>query len=359
MLLNFKELRQHILAQPIPEKLKNELDKMLTSGSFELKENFFKSYKNFTTTGSSSKPKTVVHTGKTLYESAVSSIEFFNLTEDDKTLVCLSFERMGGWMAYFRALLSGSEVISCHPHNLVESLLENKPKIISLVPSQLPLLLESEEDFSFLRFIFVGGAELSTSLWERSLSKKLPLIPCLGSSESGAMYAAHPCPFSELKKNEYKIMPRREVKLSPAGLIQLGKYGRFLGYKNGELSLEGNLFSSQDLGEFTNTNTLRFLGRNDLVFISGGINVNPLHIESVLEKLNKVERATIIPYSDEKWGHVGALFYWAQEKISQEEFKNFFERYLEPQERPKRIIYQGEFPAGQEKINRSLLKKKL
>ncbi|MFZ9752894.1 MAG: AMP-binding protein, partial [Cyanobium sp.] len=69
----------------------------------------------------------------------------------------------------------------------------DRPALLSLVPTQLRRLLEQPEGAAWLSgcgLIWVGGAALPDDLAAEARRLGLPLSPCYGSSETGAMVAA-------------------------------------------------------------------------------------------------------------------------------------------------------------------------
>ncbi|MFY8148689.1 MAG: AMP-binding protein [Prochlorococcaceae cyanobacterium] len=171
---------------------------------------------------------------------------------------------------------------------------EGRPRLLSLVPTQLARLLPHAEAVDWLRrcaVIWVGGAALSAELAEHARALELPLAPCYGATETAAMVCALP-PAQFLAQDparagcglpledvELRLHPRsgavqvRTARLSPgwftaAGLEPLPRSA-------------GGWWSSGDAGLLTPLG-LVIRGRLDGAISSGGETVFPEQLEARL-----------------------------------------------------------------------------
>lgn len=165
------------------------------------------------------------------------------------------------------------------------------PALLSLVPIQLRRLLESPEGVVWLRscgLIWVGGAALPGDLASRCRELALPLAPCYGSTETGAMVAAlEPARFLAGEGGCGMALPHGALRIDPgSGAVQVcaaslaaGEHrdGRFL-----PLALDGGWWSSGDLGRWGEAGGLELLGRLDGAINSGGETVFPEQVEAQL-----------------------------------------------------------------------------
>ena len=118
-------------------------------------------------------------------------------------LDALPLHHVSGLMPLIRARQWGAELRWLPPAWLRDParlpqacpLPDDRPVLLSLVPTQLHRLLESPEATAWLRgcaVIWVGGAALSDELAGRARAADLPLAPCYGATETAAMVCALP-----------------------------------------------------------------------------------------------------------------------------------------------------------------------
>ena len=164
----------------------------------------------------------------------------------------------------------------------------DQPALLSLVPTQLRRLLEHRVGEDWLRgcrVIWVGGAALPQDLAECCRRLELPLSPCYGSSETGAMVTAlAPQRFLAGESGCGTALPHAQLRIDPAsGAVQvraaslaLGEHaaGRFQ-----PLPLDEGWWSSGDLGRWGGAGGLELLGRCDGAINSGGETVFPEQVE--------------------------------------------------------------------------------
>ncbi|MFM7266899.1 MAG: AMP-binding protein, partial [Cyanobium sp.] len=179
------------------------------------------------------------------------------------------------------------------PEALVEAapLPRNRPVLLSLVPTQLARLLDSEAATAWLagcRVIWVGGAPLTPALATAARRAGLPLAPSYGATETAAMVAALP-PARFLGGDGSCGGPLADVAL------RIGS-GAALEVRTARLSpgwLEGGVLQplpqrepgwwrSGDAASLAADGSLRLLGRLDGALLSGGETVFPEALEARL-----------------------------------------------------------------------------
>jgi fatty-acyl-CoA synthase len=98
-------------------------------------------------------------------------------------------------------------------------------------------------------------------------------------------------------------------------------------------------------------------GRQKDMFISGGENVYPVEIESVLYQHPAVSRCAVVGVPDARWGEVGHAFVVTQTPVEAEALRAFLAERIARYKLPKKIRMLAELPltaAG--KIERSRLR---
>jgi fatty-acyl-CoA synthase/long-chain acyl-CoA synthetase len=69
---------------------------------------------------------------------------------------------------------------------------------------------------------------------------------------------------------------------------------------------DGGWFATGDLAEFDDDGHLRLTGRLGDRIISGGVNVDPLSVETVMGELSGVAAVAVVGVPDDQWGEVVA-----------------------------------------------------
>jgi len=115
-----------------------------------------------------------------------------------------------------------------------------------------------------------------------------------------------------------------------------------------------NWFKTKDQGSVDPDGLFQFTKRADLIFISGGENINPLYVEEVVKQNPFINDAYLVPVTDEKWGEMGVLLYQSN---TGENINNFLKSILHPHLIPKFYFNISLNLEGQLKAKRSELKK--
>jgi O-succinylbenzoic acid--CoA ligase len=185
----------------------------------------------------------------------------------------------------------------------------DQPALLSLVPTQLRRLLEHRAGEDWLRgcrLIWVGGAALPEDLAECCRRLELPLSPCYGSSETGAMVTAlAPQRFLAGESGCGTALPHAQLRIDPAsGAVQvraaslaLGEHaaGRFQ-----PLPQHEGWWSSGDLGRWGEAGGLELLGRGDGAIQSGGETVFPEQVERWRQASQDANEKPVLTLTEQK-----------------------------------------------------------
>jgi len=190
-----------------------------------------------------------------------------------------------------------------------------RPALISLVPTQLQRLLEDPCGLVWLRgcaVIWVGGAALPQALAEACRREGLPLAPCYGSTETGAMVAAQlPQAFLAGQGGCGQPLAHAELQVdASSGALQIRGDSLAAALWSGEawepLPLRQGWWSSGDQARL-DAGGLQLLGRLDGAIQSGGETVFPEQVELLLQQRLKeaglpIELLLLLPEEDPLWG---------------------------------------------------------
>lgn len=280
-----------------------------------------------TTSGSTGTPKQTVLSTSALRASAQGT-ETATGTSSAQWLLALPLQYIAGAQVVARSALAGtvpvltdsvSEGTRFTAQDFVSSTekLSAPQRLVSLVPTQLHRLLETqegslrEETLAALRSfsaILLGGAPASADLIASARALALPVVRTYGSAETagGCVYEGKPLPGVRVQIETDAADPQTP------GRIWLGGPTIASGYANDSERTAAHFFvasqgtrwyRTDDLGtQDLRTGTLTVAGRADDVLISGGIKTSAAAVATALESHPAVREALVAGVPDARWG---------------------------------------------------------
>ncbi|MBN2733125.1 MAG: AMP-binding protein [Balneolaceae bacterium] len=340
-----------------------------------------KAFGYFFTSGTSDEPKIVPLKRRQMHVAAKASAQNFKPKVNEAWLLCLPLHHIGGVSVILRSLLYGSAVyrIDRFDENIVSRLLSNDQQIVaaSFVPTMLKRLLD---DAGFIpheafKAILLGGGPIDTQLLKTCIDRHIPVIPSYGMTETCAQIAASSINsdyqntrrlnsvgkiFSP-NKIEIRNKNKAVVKARTSGTIWLKGPQVFDGYHNtsSQDSFDENgWFNTGDFGRRDTNGNLYIEARRTDLIITGGENVSPFEVESILKEMNFIKDAAVFGVPDSEWGQkvVAAVVFADGQNKSTEMIQEKLKHKLEPYKRPKKIIAVASLPYTETgKIKRSEL----
>ncbi len=301
------------------------------------------------TSGSSGRPRAVLHAYRNHYFCALGSNRNIPLRPGDRWMLSLPLFHVAGIAILFRAFLAGAAVVlPDSEHRLGENILHFEPTHLSLVATQLGDLLGNAQTDRVLKkskAMLMGGSAIPEKLLTEAFRRGWPLVLSYGSSEmSSQITATVPgAPFAEWKTSG-RLLPFRELQIDRSGQIRVKGKTLFLGYWRGnriELPLDAHgWFSTGDLGRIDAQGRLIVYGRKDRMFISGGENIYPEEIERALERTGGIKRVVVVPVKHERfgWRPVAFVSRWDQLPPDEEKLKASLRTVLPGFKIPLRIL---------------------
>ena len=287
------------------------------------------------TSGSTSKPKAVLHTFGNHYFNAFGSNQNIPFQKGDKWMLSLPLYHVGGLAILFRALIGGgSVVIPGNTDSLLDSILKYQPTHISVVSTQLYRLMNDSKAINHLKkmkAILLGGGSIPTNLIQKSIENDLPIFTSYGSTEMASQITTTlPKERDEKLYTSGKLLKYRQLKIAEDEEILVKGDTLFKGYLSGDrvsLNLDPDgWFATGDLGVLDSEGYLTVTGRKDNMFISGGENIHPEEIERELCELEGIREAIVVPARNEEYGNRPVAFIDMAGKFPE---NNFFARFLE------------------------------
>lgn len=311
------------------------------------------------TGGTSGEVKFARHDEETVGAAVRGFCEHFGIGRVNAVGV-LPLHHVSGLMAWMRAALSGGRYEPWSWHELKAG---RRPEIgegedwtISLVPTQLQRLLESEDAVAWLRrfrLVFVGGGPVWAELAEAAARADVRVALSYGMTETAAMVTAlRPEEFAAGVRSSGTALPHAGVRVDAEGSILIGGASLFRGYW--PQWRESAEWATGDLGQMDERGHLHVLGRRDAVIITGGKKVHPLAVEAALRGSGEFEDVVVLGVPDSEWGEAVVACYPAAQRTPDATRAG---AELAPWQRPKRFVAVAAWPRNaQGKVDRAALR---
>lgn len=309
------------------------------------------------TSGTHGRPRPVQLTHGNVASAIAASRARIGNDSTDRWLLALPLFHVGGLSVLWRSAAAGGTVVihgGFDAARVAATLRRGEVTIASLVPTMLHRVLEVDPGpYRGLRAVLVGGAPASRGLLERARGAGLPVAVTYGMTETCSQVAtAVP---DELGDEEGVVglpLDGMDVSIVDGGghPVPNGAEGEIVvagpavspGYL-GEPPREGP-HRTGDLGRFDASGRLVVLGRKDDVIISGGENVHPAAVESVLEFHPVVRRAVVVGVPDDEWGELVTAVLVVAEEVGPIELGRWARERLARQGVPRRWVFVDELP---------------
>jgi O-succinylbenzoic acid--CoA ligase len=272
------------------------------------------------TSGSGGEPKGAMLTGRNLAASVHACRERLGLHADGRWLLCLPVYHLGGLAVLYRCVQAGACAVlheGFEADRVWRDLIERQVTHLSLIPAMLAHLLDAAGDAPpppTLRRVLVGGAELSAALADRAGRAGWPVCPSYSSAETGSQTAAclpeEHCPAGcvgrPLGAFDVQVVDEHGHPTWDVGRIRISGEAVMAGYANPDrrpgLGLDGNWFTTGDLGRLDAGGRLWVVGRADDIVVTGGENVHPRQVEEVLQVCPGIGEVAVTGRPDPVWG---------------------------------------------------------
>lgn len=348
--------------------------------------------------GTTGLPKGVMFNQRMQLEAAKTFISELGLKQSDITLNVMPLFHSGGHtMASAISYVAGTNIMmeKFDAAKVLQTISTEKVSVIHLVPTMLASLLEvphiEEYDLRSLRTIFYAASPISLSLLRKAmtvfghdrfiqmygLTENGPSVSCL-SREDHIKGSEENAGSLERKRLESVGIPHFNVEVRIVGQegenLVLGTVGEIAvrsestttGYwKQPELSsrkIKDGWLLTGDMGLLDPAGYLYIVDRKDDMIISGGENVYPNEVESVLAGHLAVKEAVVVGVPDEKWGEavVAVVALWQGMQVDGEELFKYCRERIAGYKMPKRIVIRDTLPkTASGKILRRLVKEQL
>lgn len=271
------------------------------------------------TSGSTGDPKFVALSGSALLASARATHQYLGAKIGQRWSLRLPITHVAGAMVLVRSL--ELETVPTINGNRDPSDFD-APDFEAIVPTQLHRATTGDQELlqvlQAARAVLVGGANLPEDLLAKARAFGINVITTYGMSETagGCVYNDEPLPGVQVRID-------KESRIELAGPMLASGYLKSDGSFEKSEAFHGGWFTTSDLGEMTNDNRLRVLGRADDVVITGGLKVSLNEVERVIRTYPGVSDALCAATPDDEWGERILVGIVADSPISLMEIRNF------------------------------------
>jgi o-succinylbenzoate---CoA ligase len=319
------------------------------------------------TSGTTGRPKGAMLTYGNHFWSAMASAINLGLHADDRWLACLPLFHVGGLAIVLRSVIYGTTAIiheSFDPVRVNKAIDEDGVTIVSVVANMLQRMLAERGERPYpasLRCVPLGGGPAPEPLLRQCERLGVPVVQTYGLTEAASQVATL-APHDALRKlgSAGKPLFGTELRIErpDGGAAEPGEPGEIIvrgptvtpGYLNkleeSEHALRDGWLHTGDVGYLDAEGYLYVLDRRDDLIVSGGENVYPAEVESVLQSHPAVLEAGVVGIDDERWGQAPAAVVVLEQKatLTADELIAFCRERLAAYKAPRRIEFASRLP---------------
>ncbi|PEK99575.1 o-succinylbenzoate--CoA ligase [Bacillus sp. AFS017336] len=329
------------------------------------------------TSGTTGFPKAVLQTYRNHFNSAVASVLNLGLEQQDVWLVCLPMFHVGGLSTVYKSAIYGMKIVitnKADAQTIKDCVIKHNVTILSVVTkvlNDLLTLVEGTNDLKSVRAALLGGGPAPLPLLQKASSLNVPVYQTYGMTETCSQIATLSPEYMLSKLGSAgKALFGCTLEIKEDGRTCLpGEVGEIVvkgpNVSKGYYKLDRDLNASDylytgDLGYVDEDGFLFVVDRRSDLIISGGENVYPAEIESVLLSHPDIIEAGVTGKEDPAWGKVpvGFVISKSSNPPSQEELIEYCRDKIAGYKIPKEIIYVENLPrnATNKLVRRELLK---
>ncbi len=323
------------------------------------------------TSGTTGKPKGALLTHANCFWTNVGFDLATGVSGDDVVLQVLPQFHCGGWNVQpLLAWWKGATVVLERAFDAARCLRLLEVKRITTmmgVPAIYLFLAQepgfADADLSHLRRAVVGGAPMPESLLATWEERGVSIVQGYGLTEAAPNVLCLP-PEDAARKAGWagKPYPYVEVDLSEEGELLVRGPNVFPGYWRNpeatEAAFRDGWLLTGDVAERDDEGNYRILDRVKDMYISGGENVYPAEVESVLHEHAAVMEAAVLGVPDERWGEAGIAVVVAD--ATEGELLEHCRARLAKFKVPRAVVFVQELPrSGMNKVLKDELRAQL
>ena len=279
------------------------------------------------TSGTTGRPKGAMLTHGNLFWNNVNALLSFDINQDDISLVCAPLFHIGGLnVTTLLTLQKGGQIVlmpGFDPGQALKLIAEHHVTTMFGVPAMFLFMSQVPEwdaaDLSSIRYFVCGGAPVPEHLITLYGNRGVPFAQGYGLTETAPLAlvmradeTAH-----RIGSAGHRVLPLSDVRLVDAENqpVASGERGEICvrgpqvmkGYWNNEAATaavidDGGWFHTGDVGTTDADGYVYVVDRVKDMVITGGENVYPAEVESVLYGHPAIAEVAVLGVPDERWG---------------------------------------------------------
>lgn len=343
------------------------------------------------TSGTTGKPKGVVHTHRNIVEADLLCLPYNRLRPSDRNVALGPMYHVGPLLANFMPALhvGATNVIQrdFNPKLTLEYIEQERITAMWGVPTHINAMLNEGSidvcDTSSVRMMQYSGAAMPAEVVRRCRDHfpGVDFVNAYGTTEIVFATVIYPEDHDDQLGSIGRAVPNAEVRLVdandpvPENPVERGETGEILvrtptcmeGYwrapEKTDRSIIDGWYRTGDLARRDEEGFIYFIDRKDSMIVSGGENIYPAEVENVLHDHDGIESAAIVGAPDDDWGKVVTAFVVREDtEVTETDLENYFlgSDAIEDFKRPRRYIFRTELPTTETgKISRQDLEQEV
>ena len=318
------------------------------------------------TSGTTGHPKGVVHTHDSVHSAASSWCSTIDVRYQDRLLLPLPMFHVAALTTVIFCAMRGVTLISMpqfDPTKVWSLIVDERVSIGGAVPAILNFMRQvpefAELDAPDFRYFITGGAPMPESLIKLYAAKNMEVVQGYALTEScgggtlllsddalrKAGSAGRATMFTDVRvcRDDGVISEYGEGEVVIRSDILLKEYWNRPDATRA--AFQDGWFRTGDIGEIDDEGYLYIRDRLKDMIISGGENIYPAEIESVIIGIPGVNEVAVIGLADEKWGEIACAIVVAdQGQVSEQQIVEFCGTRLARYKMPKKVIFAEAIP---------------
>lgn len=321
------------------------------------------------TSGTTGHPKGAVLTQAAVQWNALNAVHMHAMTGDDHILTVLPMFHVGGLNIQTTPALYVGATITLHrkfdPVAVLSALGEDRPSLVVLVPATIQALAShpawAKSDLSSLRAVATGSSIVPLALIDVIHARHIPVLQIYGSTETGpvVIYLRADDAMTHVGSTGKTALHCDARVVDEAGDdAAVGESGEiwvrgpnimFEYWGNADATTKAfsnGWFKTGDLGYRDGDGFFYVNDRKTDVVISGGENIYPAELETVLDALPGVTEAAVVGRADDHWGEVPVAVVVAapDSDLTRESVLKAFDGALARFKHPKDVVFVEALP---------------
>ncbi|MBO1005973.1 o-succinylbenzoate--CoA ligase [Pseudogracilibacillus auburnensis] len=325
------------------------------------------------TSGTTGNPKGVMQTYGNHWWSAIGSSLNLGLELNDAWLCAVPIFHISGLSILMRSVIYGIPVYLMEQFDEQEAvtlLQSGNITIMSVVTVMLNRILSTiggEKLHPHFRCMLLGGGPAPLPLLEECQKKNIPVFQTYGMTETASQIITLAPEYSieKIGSAGKPLFPAQVKIVGENGITMLnGEHGEIVvkgpnvmkGYLNHDHAFVDGWLYTGDIGYLDSEGFLYVLDRRSDLIVSGGENIYPAEIESVLMEHDHVIEAGVVGVANEAWGQVPYAFIVTNSPIEESNLIDFCRDRLAAYKVPKKFFQIESMPRNS---SNKLMRKKL